>query len=296
MSDLIMSDLITQPGIYPGIPDEVYHADPVSGGSISSTMLRGMKNPAKLRHRLDHPPASAVFEYGTAAHKRVTGTGPEIVVVDAPDYRTKAAQAERDEARACGAVPLLPKEVATLDAMVAALERHEIAYDLLTRPGVTETTVVWDDPRGSDRLSRRCKVDVWPDAAASGPVTIVDYKTARDASLSGFTRAVVDHGYDQAAAWYTAGVTAVSGRPCKMVFVVQEKTAPYLTAVYELSPVWVSAAAAKNERMADAYMECLSNGVWPGYSEESVMLPVPSWYEMEGHVPALLSDDSDPGF
>src|SRR5207248_11468429 len=83
---------IVEPGVY-DITNDVYHADPVPQGSLSSTGARQLTPPncpALFKWQLDHPePPNSVFDIGTAAHKLVLGDGPQIVEVDADDWRSK---------------------------------------------------------------------------------------------------------------------------------------------------------------------------------------------------------------
>src|SRR3954471_5458063 len=108
------SVVVTEPGVYPDIPELAYHADCVSEGSLSCSGAKKLlppSCPALFKwERENPPPPKRQFDFGHAAHKLVLGVGPELVGVDAPDWRTNAAKAQRDEARARGAVPLLVHE------------------------------------------------------------------------------------------------------------------------------------------------------------------------------------------
>ena len=108
-------DEITEPGVYDDLDEAAYHADPVPGGSLSASGAKLLLPPScPALYRLPaRPPEGrpAEFDYGTAAHKFVLGTGPEITVIDALDWRTKAAQDARKDARAKGVIPLLISRV-----------------------------------------------------------------------------------------------------------------------------------------------------------------------------------------
>ena len=125
MTAVAEAAILTEAGVYE-IAEDVYHADPVPGGSLSSSGARKLlppSCPARFRHERDHPPASTPsMERGTAAHRLVLGTGAEIVQVDAADWRTKAAQDERDKARADGKVPLLAAECRKVQDMAATTQ------------------------------------------------------------------------------------------------------------------------------------------------------------------------------
>ena len=62
---------LTEPGQYGGVTPEVYHADPVFGGSLSSSGARALlppSCPALFRHKQLHgEPPKAEFDFGHAA-------------------------------------------------------------------------------------------------------------------------------------------------------------------------------------------------------------------------------------
>ena len=105
---------ITDPGIYQ-LTAEEYHADPVEGGSLSSTgarMLTPPRAPARFHYYRSHPrPPKQAFDFGHAVHADVLGVGGEVVVLEFDNYNTKAAQLQRDEAYAAGQVPMLAPEM-----------------------------------------------------------------------------------------------------------------------------------------------------------------------------------------
>src|SRR4051794_32399270 len=86
------------PGVYDDMPVAAYHADPVPGGSLSCSGAKKLlppSCPALYAWERDNPPApTTTFELGHAAHQRVLGVGPEIVVVDAETWNTNAVKAE----------------------------------------------------------------------------------------------------------------------------------------------------------------------------------------------------------
>ena len=145
MTAVAEQTVITEPGVY-DIPEADYHADPVPGGSLSSTGIRKLLDcPARFDWDRRNPPQpTAAMELGTAAHRLVLGTGAELAVIDAPDWRTKAAKESADEARAAGKLPLLTHEHAQVLDMAAALRGHPHAGPLLTGDGgQSEQSLFW---------------------------------------------------------------------------------------------------------------------------------------------------------
>lgn len=276
-----MTALITEPGVRDDIPADVYHADPVPGGSLSSSEARLLlppSCPARFRHHKDHPGDRTVtraLDLGQAAHTLVLGDGPAIEEIEADSYRTKAAQEARDAARAAGLVPLLPSEARQVREMAAALRAHPVAAALLAT-GQPERSAFWADPRTGVRC--RARLD-W--ARDSGPARVIvpDYKTAVSAHPRAFARAVLAHGYHVQAAWYLSGLVALglADERAAFVFIVQEKTAPYLVTICELDADAMALGWGLTRRAIDTYLRCTETGLWPGYSDDIVPISLPPW-------------------
>jgi hypothetical protein len=261
-----------------------YHADPVPGGSLSSSGARKLlppNCPALFHHERQHGrPPKRELDLGHAAHKLVLGVGPDLVVVDASDWRTKAAQDKRDEARATGAVPLLRAEWEQLKAMAEALRAHPVASALFAPGrGKPEQALIWQD--GPTGVWRRALLDWLPAQVAGWRLIVPDYKTTRDADPESIARAVHTYGYHQQAAWYLDGVKALGlhGQEPAFVFVFQEKTAPYLVTVVELDALALRIGAARNRRALETYARCTAEDRWPGYSDAVESICLPAWAE-----------------
>jgi hypothetical protein len=272
---------VTQPGVY-DLPAEVYHADPVPYGSLSSTDARRLlESPAKFRWHRDHDvrEASAEFDFGHAAHELVLGRGGGVVVCEFDDWRTKDARAMRDEARANGQAPVLAKDFATVEAMADQLRLHPIAVRLLQpERGQPEQALFWID----GDVWRRALLDWLPEPPKSGRLIVADYKTTADASPRAFARSVANFGYHQQAAWYLDGIHAVCGvSQAAFVFIAQEKSPPYLVNVVELDGPTLLVGQQRNRRAIELFRECRDSGVWPGYGDDVGVVGLPRWAEVE---------------
>jgi hypothetical protein len=281
-----LPDVVTAAGAYPDMPTAVYHADPVDGGSLSSTgarMLLAPSCPAKFRWWADNPqPPKRDFDYGHAAHGEVLGIGDQLVVVDAADWRTKDAKAARDEAYANGDVPILTAEWEQVQAMATQVREHPVAGRLLSpdRGGQAELSLFWfDDLFG---VWRRARLDWFVDRF------IVDYKTARAIDDESASRAMAEYFYHQQLDWYRAGTQAVglAGDDCAGLLVLQEKTPPYLVRVVRPDARAMRAAADRNRKALDVYATCQATGEWPGYPDmfEGPGFPLPGWAEHKHEV------------
>lgn len=272
---------VTEPGVYE-MPSEVYHADPVIGGSLSAT---GMKRllppscPAKFKWLLDNPePPKKEFDLGHAAHREVLTEGEAIEVLDFPDWRTKAAQEARDAARAEGKVPILTKQARQVEEMAQAIREHPVAGALF-RPGTgkAEQSLFWRDT--DTKQFCRARIDWLPDPDENGRVIVADYKTTADGEPSyALPKTVGRYSYELQAAHYLDGVKTLRlAKNPTFIFVFQEKEAPYVVTVVELDMTALAIGRILRERAIATYRECLAADHWPPYSEETVLLALPPY-------------------
>ena len=259
-------------------PEDDYHADPVPAGSLSVTEAKRLLDcPARYYYHKHYADHSAVFDFGKAAHAHVLGVGAPVDIIEADDWRTKAAKEARDESREAGRVPLLTKDWEHVEAMALQLRRHPLTAALLDPDrGQAEQSAFW-----FDRIWRRCRFDWLPDVDPNKRLIIPDYKTAPRADARSFGRSAANFGYHQQAAWYLDGArhTLDVAEPA-FVFVCQEKTEPYLVNVVELDPYAIEIGAALNERAVDIWVEARESGEWPGYGTEVEQVALPRWAEI----------------
>jgi len=278
---------VFEAGVRDGMPEAVYHGDPVPGGSLSASGAKLLLPPScPARYWYDHchgEPPKRCFEFGTAAHQMILGAGPQIALVAAPDWRTKAARDARDEARRGGQVPLLPSEFSQVQAMADAIRRHPLAAGLLNPEyGDPEQSLFWTDIETG--IWRRARLDWLPRPRDGRRLIITDYKTCDKADEASVRRVIANYGYYISAAQYTDGVRAVGvDDDPAFLFIFQEKTPPYLVNVVGLED---EALAAGRERMQDAceiWRDCTKSGTWPGYearAEDGIAyISLPAWAE-----------------
>lgn len=268
-------DAGVEQGVY-DIPADLYHADPVPGRSVSSTGARQLTRcPAIYRYNVDHPqPYKAAFDIGTAAHRVVLDDGPELVVVDADRWDTKAVKAEVAAVRAEGKLPLKQAAFDQVHAMAAALRAEPEAAELLEPgSGVAERSLFWE----SAGVWRRARFD-WLRHDGRG----VDYKSTRSAHPLDLPKAINDYGYHQQQEWYVDGGLALDvidpERP--FFFIFQEKEPPYLVTVTALDPMARQVGAHLNQVALNAYAWCRENDTWPGYLP-SPLTSLPAWVERQ---------------
>ncbi len=273
--------VVTEPGVY-DMSDAVYHGDPVPGGSLSSSGARRLlppSCPARFRYEQTNPPdPKPAFEFGSAAHKLVLGVGPDIVQIDAENWRRKATEEEAEKARADGAIPLLKHEHEQAQAMADALRSHPFASVLFSPgSGKPEQALFWQDRTTGVWL--RAKLDWLPDAS-TGRLIIPDYKTSKSADLGGIAHSIYQWRYFQQAAWYIDGARSLGlAEDVAFLFVFQEKTAPYLVSVVEVDATALRVGKDLNRRAIEIYRDCREADQWPGYTTEIELIRLPAWAE-----------------
>lgn len=296
--------------IAPGVrqmPEEEYFA---ATWALSASGAKDILDcPARFRWKQTHPVLKKEFDYGSAAHKLVLGSGPEIAVVDAaciaelahrtaeagdaktaklyadtaakgdPEaWSTSAAKAARDEARAAGKIPLLRRDYDHVRGMADAIRRHPLAAALFDPScGLPEQSLFWHDSEFG--ITRRARLDWLPDPRG-GLLIIGDYKTCADASPDAVMRSVGNFAYHIQRAWYCEAVRAcgIDGDP-GFVFVFQEKDPPYLIHPVQLDGPAIISGDIACRAACERFRDCTEAGVWPGYPYEPEITAVslPPW-------------------
>ena len=265
-----MTITITAPGIYAGISNANYHADPALGSTSLKTLATG--TPAHYQWDKTHPKNSDTFTLGTAAHSWILEDDiSSIVVVTADNWLSKAAKELKASALSEGKQPLLSKEWTQVSAMRDAVMSHPVARELFTGHKA-EQSVFWEE----DGLALKCRPDAWK------PGQLVDLKTTINADPREFGKTAYNFGYHQSAAHYIDGVLAATGERLPFTFVLVEKTAPYLVSVVRLDDEAIDMGRQLNDRAKHIYTECTTTGNWPGYPEtEPISLPMWANYQMD---------------
>lgn len=258
--------------LVPDMPEADYHAHP----SLSQSQLKTiLDTPAKFAWERQHGrPHRAAYDTGHAVHTALLGVGGQTVVVDADDWRTKAARDARDAAHAEGKVPLLRDQAAKVAAIRDAVMGHPAARTILEAPGDVELSLFWDDP--DTDVPMRGRIDKVA-TRADGTHVLVDLKSTTDASARRFGKSVWDYRYHMQRAVYLHGWEVITGEACEFLFIAVETDAPHLTAVYTLDDIAVEAGWRDYRTALDTYITCTETGTWPGYGDSIQTLPSPRW-------------------
>lgn len=273
-----------------------YYADrigkePTLNATVAKLLLSASPRHAWQQHpRLNpsyEPTVDKKFDVGTAAHEiMLLGNDRLVHVVNASDWRTKAAQEVRDRARAEGMVPLLAHEWVRVSAMLAAIREQLPQLDLdgpgMFVDGKAEMTLVWKD-RG---VWCRARMDYLHDDFSACD----DLKsTARSANPYVWTRSTLwNIGADIQYAMTLRGIHAITGSRAAFRFLVCETHAPFGMCVVSLDPMALELANRKVDRALDLWRDCLEGDFWPSYSQQICWAEPPRWVESD-----LLEDEEE---
>ena len=274
-----------------------YHADPAIRPSLSNSIAQILIDQSPAHAWLAHPrlnpnyePAEdSRFDIGSAAHMMLLERRIDaIVIVDAADWRTKAAKEQRDAARANGQLAVLRYQFERMEQMVIAarqfIDTTELAGILET--GAAEQTLMWEQ----DGALCRCR----PDLLAAGNAVMLDYKSTENAEPEAFIRQIARMSYDLQAEWYVKGGKALSGSEPTFVFLAQEIMAPYACSLISLANSYREVGKSKVSRAVAIWNKCVRDDSWPAYSTRIHYAEPTSWQltdELEVKKPQ--SDDEE---
>lgn len=288
-----MSAPVTAPGFY-DIAEDAYHADPAPTPSLSSgiasTLITGTPRQARHKHPRLNPGLELVderkYDLGSVAHELVLGRGKGIVALDYADWRTKAAQADREQAIAAGKQPCLlsvyEQALEMRDALFAQLQADPENADAFTN-GVPEQAVFWKEQTPFGQMWMRALID-W---RMNDRPAIYDYKTfagEKGADPEAFVKHIVGAGRDVQDPHYSRGLAAALGVPLDEVvfrFVVQDPKPPYNAVVVELDAQTKEWSHARWQWALRRWSQCAATGEWPGFAPRTHYVGAPGWAQAQ---------------
>lgn len=258
---------------------EQYHSDDVGCAvpTLNSHIAHEIISKSPLHAQMAHPKMGGVskepskaMDKGTLIHACLLHAGRAPVrIIKAENYRTKAAQEERDSAKSSGELPMLEKDAESILQAAMILERklrddHGVVFD-----GRSEVPILWEQ---DDVWCRRC-VDHLK------PLNIIELKSTITANPEFCAKQCVTLGYDISAAASIEALNALepdnAGR-FKFTFVFVELEPPYDVLVTSPSGSMLTLGSARWSRALGIWRECLKDGVWPGYTSPFQLEP-PAW-------------------
>ena len=267
------------------IPEDTYHADPCDTPALSQSLAHTLITSSPAHAYLEHPKLGGVarvptssMDLGSLVHSLLLGAGAKIHLVSANDWKTKAAQAERDEARAAGELPVLVKDMAEAHALVDVV-RPKLLDRGIVLDGHSEVVVLWTEDTDAGVIQCRARMD----HITGDEHTVIDLKTTgKILPPSRLGRHFCDFGYEIQAAAYVRAVEAARPHLCgrvRFLDVAIELTRPNCVTVAEPDGAMRALGERRWLRACETWGQCLATNTWPEYSD-SVVLVSPPEYEI----------------
>lgn len=264
-----------EPGIHSNITMAEYLADPCPVPSLSASCALTMIEKSPLHAWQRHPRLgggdgddSTAADTGTVAHDLLLGGEGKITVLPFDNYRTKAAQEARDEARAAGKAPILEADFADtrrmVDAALGFLASSELGDEVLLGAcgnGKAEQTLVW------------CEGDAWcrarPDWLRNDHGIMLHYKSSTGSVRPGefIRRVFASMGYAFTMAFYARGMIAQEVGRTRHYVLAQEQKPPYACSLISLSPAMEAIEDSRVARAIALWQKCQALDTWPGYCQ-----------------------------
>ena len=268
------------------MPIEEYLADPNPEPSFDSgtawTLITRSPRHAWHGHPRLNPAGvsdrSNAMDLGCACHAMfLEHDQSRIVVVEAEDWRTKAAKEERDQAYAEGKIPLLTEQFETAKAIVEqsflALARCEEVQELAPVKvlPITEQVCLWQEGE------TWCKAR--PDFVSGDYKVVLNYKTTKaSADPASFgTGMLIRSGYHVQAYHHARGVFSDTGVNPACVWLVQETDPPYAASILGMSPALQALAESQWKYALGVWRNCIQSGHWPGYPDRVCWVEPKPW-------------------
>jgi hypothetical protein len=262
---------------------EDYLADPAPEPSLNHSSAVPLLHQSAQHAAYAHPKLNPEgitrvtndhFDLGTVVHELVLEGEDRIWEVQAPDWKTKAAKQQREEARAAGMIPLLTGQIGRARAMAAAITRQVDAFPdpVPLRNGLAERVVIWRE----GAIWCRARIDF----LHTDFQTIDDLKTSGEsAHPADWSRSLFDKGLDLQVAFHCRGVQQITGVRPDFRFLVVEDEPPYALSLIGLAPEALDFAEHRMLTAIELWARGLRTGEWPGYARRPAYADVPPFVQ-----------------
>ncbi len=264
------------------ISETAYHADPCDTPSLSSSVAKTIITRSAYHAWREHPKLGAVkrdaskaMDVGSLIHSLVLDGGIGLQVIEADDYRTKAAKEAREAAHKAGLVPVLSE---ALEAARAVAERvtARLAHRDIILDGKSGAVIVWEEPSRHGPVKCRAMLDhLWPHS-------FLELKTISTADQPTCERQAFNLGYDIQFAAYTSAVEALRpglvGRVDPLV-AFAEVDEPNCVSVFRINESLAELGRRRWRRAVETWAECLHTNTWHEYQPRTHIgyLSAPGW-------------------
>lgn len=263
-----------------------YLADPCPRPSLSSSVAHTLISESPLHAWLKHPKlghapreSSDSMDRGTIIHALLFGTmSDNVLIVDADDWRTKAAKEKRADAYLMKKTPVLKCDMEDAQEVAEHL-RREVQAAGIELGEISERAAVWEEDTPAGKVLCRGMID------NLNAARIIDLKTCRSAHPSSCAKHVIEYGYDIQFAAYTSFLRKYqpecAGRE-DFVWLFAEELPPgsprrVILTVARPDGAMQELGRARWAKACQRWAECMASGHWPAYADSPVRLEPPAW-------------------
>lgn len=259
---------------------ETYRADPCERPSLNASTAGVLDRQSPLHAHNQHPRLggkrrrpTASLDAGKLIHALLLGEEHSLEVIEAPNYKTKAAKQEFEDATAAGRIPVLLRDY---DEARGAAGRLREQFDVLGFPldGASEVSAFWTE-EADDGTEVQCRGRI--DHLRG--LTLIDLKSCRSAHPDALAKHVDTYGYAIQRAAYVSGLEKILGAAGRVdfVFLFLELEAPFAVTPVRLNGEFRELGERKWRRAVNAWARCAREDVWPGYAGRVLDLAPPHW-------------------
>lgn len=275
-------------GIFHDVGEEAYHADLLCDRptlSRSEAVVLVDQSPLHLwakhprLHGAEEKDISNAMDFGSGAHALMLGKGPQIVAVDADNWKTKDARAQRDSIREQGKTPLLRHDLEEARVVVSALLQRltEFGYSADVQNAKSEVVLLWVK---NEHCTCRAMADKLLIDEERKRARFFDFKFTESAQPKWLAKHFADMNYYLQESWYIDGLETVrpdlAGR-IDFTYFMQETAYPFAMVPVTLNGEFRTCGRSKRERAVALWSKCMETGKWPGYTQDTIDLAPPGW-------------------
>lgn len=254
---------------------------------VSSSELKNMvKSPMHCKYWRENPmeKETPALLFGKAVHKYVLEKDDffsEFAVAPNINRRTKAGKEEWalfefDNQDKC---IISSDDFEEIKDMYEALYSTPYVERLLS--GAKELSFFMEDENTG--LTIKCRPDCLTDIGDTH--ILIDYKSCTDATSEQFMKDSIKFMYDLQMAYYKDILDKQRGCEHTVIFIAQEKTAPYLVNVLEANEYFIKSGRDMYRTCLDMYAECEKSGNWYGLVNGGInTLGLPNWLQKQYEV------------
>jgi len=224
---------------------------------ISNSMLNHISiSPEYFKHMYDNQQiATPAMKLGSAIHMDILQPGEFLkhyAISPKFDKRTKKGKEDFAEFTKNNMFKnIISESDYELITEISLKVMNDTAVHQLLKHGEAEKIVTWHNKHHDVK----CKgmLDYHRDDM------IIDLKTTKDCSYSGFMKSMIQYKYHKQAAFYMDAVKAT-----RFIIVAIEKTAPFAINIFELGDDMIDEGRDMYNQELEIYKYCIDNDYWPG--------------------------------